>query len=404
MSVLTTGDRATHPLWRRILRWTAFGAAALAAVALIAFLTWFPRFVDRRLNVADPAGPYAASPDAEALHQTLRVADLHADLLLWTRDPLVRGTSGHTDVPRLLAGNVAVEVFSAVTKVPWGLNYERNPSDSDLLTALVIAQRWPPRTWASTRARALYEAAKLHDAARRSDGRLVVVRSSAELAAFLERRRVAPATVAGILALEGLHVLEGDPRHLDPLFAAGFRIMGLAHFFDNAVAGSAHGEAKGGLTTVGRDVVRRMEEQRILVDLAHASPAAMRDVLAMTSRPVVVSHTGVQATCPGPRNLSDDLLRAVARTGGVIGIGFWDGAVCETDPASIARAIRHAADVAGVDHVGLGSDFDGATRLSFDATGLVQVTEALMAVGFTSDEIRLIMGENVIRLLLEALP
>ena len=147
-----------------------------------------------------------------------------------------------------------------------------------------------------------------------------------------------------------------------------------------------------------------MEELQILVDLAHSSSRTIQDVLGMTNRPVVVSHTGVQATCPGTRNLSDEQLRRIAATGGVVGIGYWDGAVCTIGAASTGRAIRHAADVVGVDHVALGSDFDGTTRMPFDTSGLVQVTQALLDQGFNPEEIARIMGENVLRLLRENLP
>ena len=118
----------------------------------------------------------------------------------------------------------------------------------------------------------------------------------------------------------------------------------------------------------------------------------------------MVSHSGVQATCPGPRNLSDEQLLAVAGTGGVIGIGFWDSAVCGGDARSIARAIRHAASVAGVDHVAFGSDFDGAVTTPFDAGGMALLTDALLAEGFGEDEIRRIAFENVARVLRRTLP
>jgi microsomal dipeptidase-like Zn-dependent dipeptidase len=170
------------------------------------------------------------------------------------------------------------------------------------------------------------------------------------------------------------------------------------------VAGSAHGVAHGGLTPLGRQVVRRAESLGMLIDVAHASPRAVDDVLAMAARPVVVSHTGVRATCAGPRNLTDDQLRRVAATGGVVGIGYWDGAVCTIGPASTARAVAHAVRVAGVDHVALGSDFDGATTAPFDAAGLAQVTQALLDVGLTPAEIAQVMGGNVLRLLLATLP
>jgi membrane dipeptidase len=162
--------------------------------------------------------------------------------------------------------------------------------------------------------------------------------------------------------------------------------------------------AKGGLTEKGRALVRRLEERRILLDLAHASPRTIADALAMATRPVVVSHSGVKGTCDNARNLSDAELRGVAATGGVIGIGFWDTAVCGNDAAAIARAIRHAASVAGIDHVGLGSDWDGAVTVPFDAAGLVALTDALLEAGFTDAEVAKVMGGNAVRLLSAALP
>ena len=142
----------------------------------------------------------------------------------------------------------------------------------------------------------------------------------------------------------------------------------------------------------------------MLLDLAHASPLTIRDALAVATRPVVVSHTGVKGTCDNVRNLCDDALRGVARTGGLVGIGYWKTAVCGTDGRAVARAIRHAAGVAGIDHVGLGSDFDGAVAQPFDTTGLVEITDALLAEGFTEAQVAQVMGGNVFRLLSETLP
>ena len=97
-------------------------------------------------------------------------------------------------------------------------------------------------------------------------------------------------------------------------------------------------------------------------------------------------------------------MRGVAATGGLVGIGYWDAATCGTDAASVARSIRYAAGLAGVEHVALGSDFDGAVTEPFDTTGVVQITDALLAEGFGEDEVRMIMGGNVFRLLAETLP
>ena len=388
---------------RKVLLWSA---AILVTAALLIFFIALPRFVDGRMNVVDARTAIAVSARAQALHATLRVADLHDDLLLWDRAVLTRGTRGHTDVTRLAEGNVALQVFSTVTKTPKDQNYERNSGASDNITLLAIASRWPPRTWDSRLQRALHQGRKLERAAARSNGKLVLPRTRAELEQALAPRATAAGAkpVIGILSTEGLHALDGRLEHVDTLFAHGFRMAGLTHFFDNEVAGSAHGEVKGGLTPLGRDVVRRMEALRMVVDLAHLSPMAFDEVLAMARRPVVVSHTGLAFICPGPRNLSDQQLAALARNGALIGIGFWDGALCQPSPRTIAASIRHAINLAGIDHVALGSDWDGATTVPVSADQVVQVTQALLDIGLGEEAIRQVMGENAIRFFRAQLP
>ncbi|WP_137971155.1 dipeptidase [Pseudomonas sp. F(2018)] len=363
-----------------------------------------PTLLDRQANsVATPA-PYPASDSAEKLHQTLFVADLHDDALLWQRDLLERHDYGHSDLPRLLEGRVGLQVFSTVTKTPRGINYESNGADSDNITLLAMAQRWPRETWSSLLARALYQADKLKQAAAASEGRMVLIHTRSELAAYLQAWQRGPQRLATVLATEGLQPIEGKLENIDVLYDAGFRIAGLTHFFDNEVGGSAHGLDKGGLTPLGRQVITRLEEKRMLVDLAHASKSLIDDVLAIAKRPVLVSHTGVAGTCPGPRNLTDDHLQRIAANGGVIGIGYWDAAVCETSVGAIIRAIRYTADKVGVAHVALGSDFNGTVHAPFDSTGLAQITEGLQRAGFSDADIAAIMGGNVRDLLLANLP
>lgn len=389
---------------KRLLRIVGLAVAVLAAGGLAFFFLVLPGQVDAAMNGVYNPPPYAASERAATLHRTLRIADLHADPLLWGRDLVERGTRGHVDIPRLAEGNTALQVFSVVTKSPHNLNIEQNDDDSDDITLLAIGLRWPLRTWFSLKERALYQAERLHDMAARSDGAFVIVRSKADLARFLERRKVEPDIVAGVLAIEGAHVLEGDPANVEAMFRAGYRMMSAAHFFDTEMGGSAHGIEKGGLTEKGREMIRLMEARGMIVDLAHASPTQIDDVLAIATRPVVVSHTGVKGTCDNRRNLSDEQLRAIAAKGGLIGIGYWETATCGRDAAAIARAQRHVADTIGIDHLALGSDFDGAVEVPFDATGLAQITEAMLAAGFAEDEIGKAMGENQIRFLLANLP
>ena len=147
-----------------------------------------------------------------------------------------------------------------------------------------------------------------------------------------------------------------------------------------------------------------MQELGVAIDLAHASPATIDDVLDLAWKPVVVSHTGVKATCAGPRNLSDTHIRRIAAGGGVIGIAFFRGAVCGTSPGHIARAMRHVRDLVGPAHVALGSDFDGTTANEFDTTGLARLIDALLVEGFSEPEIRALAGENALRVLRATLP
>lgn len=392
--------RPLRPGIRRALWWIA---GVLLLLTLLGFALG-PAFVGRGMNRTLEAGGLGPVPDSvAALHNTLLVADLHGDALLWSRDLTRRGDWGHIDVPRLIEGRVALQAFTTVTKTPASMNIEANPSDSDQLTLLTLLQRWPPRTWRSLAERALYQADKLRNVAARSDGRLVLIESRRDLEAYLSRRETDDNVTAGFLGIEGAHALEGDLANVDRLYEAGFRMFGLTHFFDNEVGGSAHGMDKGGLTEFGAAVLDRMEELGILVDLAHASPALIEDVLARTARPVVVSHGGVKGTCDNRRNLSDEHLRAVAATGGVMGVGLWETALCGTTPADWARAVRHAVDIMGVDHVGLGSDWDGAVATIVDASQTVYLTQALVDAAFAPDEIRKIMGANELRVVGEVL-
>jgi membrane dipeptidase len=380
------------------------GLGAILLAALGVFFFFLPGYVGRRMNATIELPPYAASERAKALHKDLLVADLHADTLMWDRDLLKKGDWGHVDLPRLIEGNVAAQAFTVVTKTPRGMNIESNSGDTDNITLLALAERWPATSWLNLTERAIYQARRLQEASARSNGKLVILRTRQDVTNFLERRKTDTEIVGGFLGLEGAHALEGDVANLDRLYDAGFRMIGMAHFFDNEMAGSAHGVEKYGLTDKGKELVKRMEDKKVFVDLAHASPKTIDDVLRIATRPIIVSHTGVKGTCDNMRNLSDDQLKSIGNNGGIIGVGFWDTAVCGRDAAAIAKAIRYTANIMGVDHVALGSDYDGAIEAPFDATGVVQITDALLREGFNEDEVRKIMGENVFRMLQTYLP
>ncbi|MBV7255631.1 dipeptidase [Pacificimonas sp. WHA3] len=385
---------------RRRFVFTAFIFIGIAAL----FFWAVPGIVERAMNRIEGSGLWRVSDDAAALHADLIVADMHADTLLWKRDPNRRTDRGHVDLQRLRDGNVALQVFGSVTKTPRGQNYDSNSADTDNITPLVIAQLQPPATWGSLLQRSLYHAQELRDAAEDEPAGFILVRTTADLAAVLKRRAAGEPVVGAMLGAEGLHNIEGDIANLDRLFAAGFRMGGITHFFDNELAGSMHGEVKGGLTPLGRQAVRRMERMGMLVDVAHLSHEALAELIDMAEKPLVSSHGGVQAVCDVNRNLTDEEIRGIAATGGVTGVGLWDGAVCQAAPAATARAMRHIRDLVGIEHVALGSDFDGAVTTGLDASGMAALTQALMDQGFSETEIRAAMGGNFIALLAKTLP
>jgi microsomal dipeptidase-like Zn-dependent dipeptidase len=385
------------------MRKIIYGLLVLLVVAVGAFLILGPGIVEGGMNKVAATPLPAVSDRAKALHPRLAIADMHADTLLWQRNLLDPANRGQVDLPRLEAGNVALQVFSSVTKTPKGQNYDSNGADTDNITLLAVAQLQPPRTWNSLLERSLWHSEKLRRAEAGSNGRLRIVRSGIDVRRLLADRAAGRKVTGALLSIEGLQNIEGRLENVGRLHAAGFRMAGLAHFFDNEVAGSMHGVRKGALTPLGREVVREMERRGMIVDIAHSSHAAVAEILAMAKKPVVSSHGGVQATCKVNRNLTDEEIRGVARTGGIVGIGYWDAAVCDLRPAAVAAAIAHVRDLVGVDHVGLGSDFDGAVTTGFDTAGLVNVTQALVDRGFTDEEIAKVMGGNLLRLL-AALP
>jgi membrane dipeptidase len=328
------------------------------------------------------------------------VGDWHADPLMWDRDLNQRGDYGHVDIPRLIEGNVAFQVFTAVTKSPSGLNYEENAADArDDITLVAFGSLWPARTWTSIFERAVYQAEKLHGFAAASDGRLIVVKSAADLDRVLAAKASGEAVVGGILGIEGGHALEGDFANFEKLVDAGYRLFGLQHFFDNELGGSLHGQGNHGLTEFGRQVVEAIAAGPYILDVAHSSEAVTREVLTMTDMPIVLSHTGLHSVCEVKRNYPDDLMREIAATGGVIGIGYWEDVTCDDSPAGIARVVKAAIAAVGENHVSLGSDYDGSVTTSFDTSELAALTQALMDEGISEAQIRKVMGENMLRVL-----
>ncbi len=358
------------------------------------------------LNRVAESAPIEVSRDAMALHHRFGVVDLHADPLLFGRDLLERSSVGHVDVPRLQEGGVALQVFSLVSKIPLGYNEEAtDPDQLDIITLLGMTHLWPPQTWFSLHERALYHARRLAEMAERSKGQLRLIRSREDLDRLLAERANGKRVVGGIFAIEGAQVLGDDVEaELDALYNEGLRMASLTHFFDTEFAGSVQGLVKGGLTDKGRKLVAEFERRGVVIDLAHASHATIDDVLAIATRPLVFSHTGVAGTCDQFHNLTDKHIDAIAERGGVIGIGLWDTAVCGTKAEDTIRAMDYMIKRVGDEHVSIGSDFDGYVLTHFDATGLPALTQAMIDAGWSEETIRRVLGGNAIRVLRASLP
>ncbi|WP_193164835.1 dipeptidase [Microbulbifer hainanensis] len=381
----------------------------LTPLVLILFAGWkwllVPGIEKGQNQRIGPAEYPPVSAQTAALHRKLLIGDLHADSFLWGRDLGEEKDYGHVDLPRARRGNLGMQVFTAVTKSPRGQNYNRNSSEADdNITLLAVAEGWPPRTWDSLLQRALYHAERVTRLATRVPEQLALVRSAADLRGVLGKRAHGSEQIAAILGIEGSHPLEGRVENIGVLYDAGFRVMGLQHFFDNALGGSLHGESGAGLTDFGRAAVQEMDRRGIVIDVAHSSEQVVRDVLATAERPVILSHTGLKGMCDSPRNISDALMQQIAARGGLVGVGYWKGAVCDDSPAHIVKTIRYAIDLLGVDHVALGSDYDGSVATAFDVSELDLLTGEMLKQGFTKEEIRRVMGQNMRDFFLAQLP
>ena len=377
----------------------------LVILLAIGFFMLFPAYLDKQTNAIHSSTLPEVTAQASALHKRLLIGDWHSDTLLWKRDLAEQHDYGHMDIPRLQQGNVALQMFTTVTKSPSGINYEANSADaSDNITKLALASLWPTDTWTSLTQRALYQASKAHELAKQYPQQVSLITSKAELSRFLTQRESNNQLLGMLLGTEGSHALDGELDNIQTLFDYGFRMMSLQHFFDNKLGGSLHGESGAGLTRFGREAVTQMQALDIMVDVSHSSEQVVKDVLAITTKPLLVSHTGFYGHCQGARNISDQLMQKIAATGGLIAVGYWDGAVCEPNVREIAKAIKYGVGLVGVNHVALGSDYDGATSVPFDTADLVYLTQALLDLGLTENQITQVMGENMLRFLQQNLP
>jgi membrane dipeptidase len=376
----------------------------LLGIVLFAFL-FVPKIVDKTFNKVSAKPPYAINRDAQMLYDSLDfVADMHCDALLWKRDLLQKNDFGSVDIPRMLEVHMALQAFTIVTKAPRNMNFDHNTGETDQITLPFILQARPIAAWFSLRERALTQCKALFDFEKKSEGKFRVITSAKDLETFVSDRKTNKNITAGFLGIEGMHALEGKIENVDVLYKAGVRMMSPVHFFDNELGSSAHGVEHAGLTDFGKEVIKKMKAKNMILDVAHCSPKMVDDILAITTKPIVSSHTGVKGTQNSVRNISDEHIKGIAKTGGLISIAMFEPATGTKTPASTAKAIKYCIDLVGADYVALGSDFDGAIEIHTDVTGLPLYVEELLKLGVSRDDIKKVMGDNVKRFLLQNLP
>ena len=377
------------------------------------------------------------SPRALRVYREAYVIDTHNDMPSRILDdgydadvrhpPGFGKTEGNTDFPRLVESGMTAEFMSAWVDAPYA-----------------------DRAGASF-ARAMQHIETIHAFVDRHPDRLLFATTAADV-----RRAKAEGKIAILIGVEGGHAIEGSLDRLRDLHARGARYLTLTWNNGNAWAGSSIGEGNtrtGGLTPFGRDVVREMNRLGVLVDLSHVSDSTFYDAIGVSTVPVIASHSSARALSDVPRNLTDDQLRAIARNGGVVNVNFYSRFIdsryragiehveetvrqaraaaraAGEDSASAAKRISamrdslaaaipptpfsvlidhidHIAKVAGVDHVGLGSDFDGVSALPVgmeDVTRLPRIAQALLDRGYSEDDVKKILGGNMLRVMTRVL-
>ena len=246
---------------------------------------------------------------------------------------------------------------------------------------------------------------RLADALAASSGQVVQVTQSRQLADWQK------GPLGVILALEGAEIVGTRLERLEEMVGLGLRVMSLTWNMANALATGCGAPRDEGLSAWGREAVRLLNRLGVVVDVAHLSPKGIAEVCRLTQAPIMDSHTACAALCPHPRNLTDEQIKALAQLGGVVGVTY----VTQFLRSDEARAsiddvighIVHIAELVGVEHVGLGSDFDGVVRPLPGLENVRQVpllAEKLAEKGFAPKEIALIMGGNFKRLFTEVLP
>lgn len=320
--------------------------------------------------------------DAENLHYSCSVVDLHCDTLLelveGKRSLAGQGMTGHVDLTRLITGNIKVQFFAAFIQ-------EVYKPERSLKRVLQLIETFY----------------------REVEGcgeQVVVGLSYRQIAREIKNNRL-----VAILAVEGGEAIAGDLSVLRILYRLGVRALSLTWNQRNELAdGVWERNTGGGLTGFGREVVMEMNRLGMLIDLAHIAEAGFWDVLRLSGAPLMVSHANCQTVCPHPRNLRDDQIKALSAHGGIMGLTFAPEFISpgEAGLEQFLDHIDHIAGLVGTGCIGIGSDFDGIGEVPAgltDATKFINITQGLLDRGYTEEEIRGIMGGNALRLLQKVL-
>jgi membrane dipeptidase len=331
--------------------------------------------------------------DLDELHRRVPIADGHADSLMWNRDLNVASDEGHVDFPRLREAGVKIQAFTIVTR---GLPV------IDGFPLLMLKERWPAAARASEWTRCSFQLDQLEGFCAKSNGLASIAGTSAGLESNLTGGRL-----SAIIGIEGAHAIEGQVDRVAALFRRGVRFMSLTHLAANELGGtSTPMMGNRPLTPLGREVLDAMAATGMVIDVAHASPAMLPELLTHRSIRPFCSHAGVQGATKLWRNLDDATLKGIADKGGVIGVIFAPQFVGGRHFSDVARHIEHAITVMGEDGVALGSDFDGMIPLPQgmrDVRDLRKLTQTLLDRGMTVRVVEKVLGRNFHRFWSEVL-
>ncbi|HUQ91082.1 MAG TPA: dipeptidase [Bryobacteraceae bacterium] len=322
--------------------------------------------------------------EVDKIHRSMLLIDTHNDVTSNTVkgfDIGKRSSTTHTDIPRLRAGNVGATFF-----------------------AVYVAGSYVNGNKAAHRALEMIDTVK-RDIAGKYPGEFELATSADGIEATRKNGRM-----AALMGIEGGHAIEDSLRLLRNFYDLGIRYMTLTHSNNNNWADSSGDTPKhNGLTDFGRKVVLEMNRLGMMVDISHVSDKTFRDVLETSTAPVFASHSSCRALSEIPRNMTDDMIRVLAKKGGVVQINFGCDFLAPSPKARATLAdvvahIGHIVKIAGVDHVGIGSDFDGVRCVPEgleDVSRFPNLTRALLKKGYATEHIAKIYGGNLLRVMRE---